>query len=161
MAKIVTTEHNIVSVSPWLGWGRVVAFGAVAGLAVWVFTALIARYIIEPLACGEALNSDICLAATPIAGNIATILIAPLAIIAMVRLGMVRPIIIALATAALLWPLAAWAEGLAWFEAIAWFVALYALSYGLFAWIVRSTLLWVAIVVSLAIVLIIRLTVFL
>jgi hypothetical protein len=161
MAKIVTTEYNTVNTSPWLGWGRVVAFGAVAGLAVWVFTALIARYIIEPLACGQAINADVCLAATPIAGNIATILITPLAIVGMVRLGVIRPIIIALATAALLWPLAAWAEGLFWLEAIAWFVALYALAYGLFAWIVRSTLLWVAIVLSLVAVLAIRLTIFL
>lgn len=159
MAKTVTTESNNVSASRWVSWGRVVALGAIIGLVVWVLTSLIARYIIEPLACGQTMNGDICLAATPLAGNIATVLVAPLAIVAMVRLRMVRPIITVLATAALLWPLAAWAEGLYWLEAIAWFIGLYALSYGLFAWIVRSTVLWVAFVLSLAAVLLIRLAI--
>lgn len=159
MAKIVTTEHNVVSTNQWAGWLRVVGFGAATGLAVWILTALLGRYVIEPLACGQALNAQVCVAVTPLAGNIATVLVAPLAILGMVRLGIIRPIIIAVAAAALLWPLAAWVEGLFWLEAIAWFIALYAVSYGLFSWIARHTVLWMAIVLSAAIALAVRIAI--
>jgi hypothetical protein len=161
MARIVTTEERIVSTNQWLTWLRIVGLGAAAGLAAWVITALIARYIIEPLACGQMVNATICLEATPIAGNIATILIVPLAILGMARLGILRPIIVAIAAGALLWPLAAWAEGLFWLEAIAWFITLYGLSYGLFSWIARNVQLWQAIVLCAAIVIAVRVAIIL
>jgi len=48
-----------------------------------------------------------------------------------------KPIIVAVASAVLLWGLANWTSGLAWQEVLGWGVLLYAISYVLFAWISR------------------------
>lgn len=137
-------------------WVRTIVLGAAIGLVFWILTVLIGRYVIEPLACGQVVNAALCADPKPLAGNIAAILVAVLGVIAMVRIGAARPIIVAVATAAILWQLGAWMSGLFWLEAIAWSVIIYALAYALFAWITRHALLWVTIVVSLVIVIFIR-----
>ena len=158
MAHVIIEDEAIIA-RTWRSWLQTIAIGAGTGLAAWVFTAVISRYVIEPLACGATLNAAVCSDATGMAGNIATIIVTTIAVIVMVRLRVIRPIIIAVASAALLWGLAAWAEGLFWLEIIAWSIGLYAIAYGLFSWIARSTVLWLAIVLSILIVLSIRLIV--
>lgn len=154
MAKALVDQEVIVR--PWQTWLRVVLIGAVIGLAFWVITALLARYVVEPLACRQMAEAAVCANATGVAGNIATILAGLGSIFALIRLGVARPIIVTVASAALLWNLAAMMVGLFWLEAVAWSIALYAAAYGLFAWITRYSILWVTIVVSLAIILLIR-----
>ena len=155
MAKVIIEDQQVVS-RTWYTWGRTIAVGAVAGLAYWVLTVLIGQYIVEPLVCRNIVDATACTNATPLAGNIAAILVAVLSIIGMVRMGIARPIIIAIASAALLWNLGAWTQGLFWLESIVWSVALYALVFALFAWITRAISLWITIIISLLIVLIIR-----
>ena len=94
--------------------------------------------------------------ATSIAGNIAAVVTALLAVLALVKMNIAQPVIIAVGSAALLWGLAGWTNGLFWIESIAWAVVLWALSFGLFAWITRYTRMIPAIIVALVIVVIIR-----
>jgi len=155
MAQVVITDQQAVAES-WAMWVRTVILGASVGLVFWILTVLIGRYIIEALACGPVLNAALCADPKPLAGNIATILVAVLGVVAMVRIGAARPIIVAVAAAALVWDLAAWTNGLFWLEAIAWSIIIYALAYALFAWITRYAILWATIVISLLIILIIR-----
>ena len=135
---------------------RTVLLGAAIGFVFWILTTLIGRYIIDPIACGQVVNAVLCNDPKPLAGNIAAILVAVGGVIAMVRIGASRPIIVAVATAAILWQLGAWISGLFWLEAIAWSVILYALTYALFAWITRHAVLWLTIAISLVIVIVIR-----
>ena len=155
MAQVIIEDREAIA-RTWVMWGRTIALGAVIGLIFWLVTLLIGRFVVEPLACRQIVNAAMCTNATPLAGNIAAILVAVLAIVGMVRMGVARPIIIAAASAAVLWNLSTWTMGLFWIEAIIWSALLYALSYALFGWITRYMTLWVTIVISLIIVVIIR-----
>lgn len=155
MAQIIITDQQAVTES-YAMWVRTVVLGAITGIVFWLLTILIARYIVDPIACGRLMNATLCVDSTPFAGNIAAILAAVVGVIAMVRIGAARPIVIAVASAALLWDLAAWTDGLFWLEAVAWSVMLYAAVYALFAWITRYANLWITVAISVLIVLIIR-----
>jgi len=155
MAQVIITDQQAVAES-YAMWVRTIILGAVTGLIFWLLTIIVARYVIDPLACGRAFNAALCVDSTPLAGNIAAILAAVVGVIAMVRIGAARPIVIAVATAALLWDLGAWTDGLFWLEAVAWSVILYAAVFALFAWITRYANLLITIILSVLIVLIIR-----
>lgn len=154
MAKVIADEQVVDRT--WSIWLRTVVIGAGLGAVFWIFTVLLNNYVIEPLACQNMVNASVCSNSVPLAGNIATILAGLLGIVVMVRMGIFRPIILAVASAALLWNLAGMTDGLFWAEALGWSVLLYALSYGLFAWIARYSRLWAVMTISVLIVLIVR-----
>lgn len=155
MAQVFITDQQVISTS-WREWGRTIGFGAATGLIFWLLTVLLQRYVVDPLVCRQIINATLCANSTPLTGNIAAILTAAIAVVFLVRAQIARPIILAVATAALLWDLALWTDGLFWLEAVVWSVALYALCYALFGWITRYAILWVTVVLSLLITVIIR-----
>ena len=155
MAQVIITDQEVVAES-WAMWVRTVVLGAIIGLVFWVVSVLLARYVIEPLVCRQVVDAAMCTNATPIAGMITTVLVAVAGIVAMVRMGIARPIIVAVATAALLWDLSAWTQGLFWLEAVSWSIILYGLTFALFAWITRYASLLMTIILSILVVLVIR-----
>ena len=155
MAQVVVTDQQVIAES-WAMWVRTVVLGAAIGVVFWVISVLFARYVVEPLVCRQVIDAAMCTNATPIAGMITTVLVAVAGIVAMVRMGIARPIIVAVAAAALLWDLSTWTQGLFWLEAIAWSVILYGLAFALFAWITRYASLLVTVILSVLIVLVIR-----
>jgi hypothetical protein len=62
-------------------------------------------YIIEPLVCRDLANAAVCVDSFGVAGNVATVIVAILGVFALVRNLQPRPIIIAVAAAAVLWGL--------------------------------------------------------
>ena len=159
MAKAVV-DHILVA-QPWRSWLKVVAVGAGAGLLAWLLTWLIAQYIVEPITCRQLVNAALCVNSTPIAGNIANVLASVVALIVLVRMRVTRPMVVVVVTLALLWDLTAWTLGLSRIETLLWSVGLYGLSYGLFAWIERSTRTWVVVTIALVLALAIRIAVLL
>ncbi len=157
MARVLTDEQTIL-MRPWQAWLRIVLVGAAVGIVFWILTALLGRYIVEPLTCRELVDAASCVNATSLAGNIAAILSALLAIIALLRMNIAQPVIIAVGSAAVLWSLAGWTNGLFWLESIAWAIVLWGLSFGLFAWITRYSRLIPSIIIATIVVLIIRIT---
>lgn len=155
MAQVVITDQQVIAESATM-WVRTIILGAITGLIFWLLMIIIGRYVIDPMACGQSFNAALCMDSAPLSGNIAAILAAVVGLISMVRIGAARPIIIAIASAALLWNLGTWIDGLFWLEAVAWSVVLYAMVYALFAWITRHDNLWATVVISLLIVLVIR-----
>ena len=155
MAQVVVTDQQVIAES-WAMWVRTVILGAIIGLVFWVVSVLLARYVVEPLVCRQVVDAAMCTSAVPLAGTITAVLVAVAGIVAMVRIGAARPIVVAVATAALLWDLSAWTEGLFWLEAVSWSVILYGLTYALFAWITRYASLLMTIILSILIVLVIR-----
>lgn len=160
MANILTDEQTLL-MRPWQAWLRIVFVGAGIGLLFWVLSALLAKYVIEPFTCRQIVDVAQCLNSTSLAGNVAAILAALGAILVLVRMNIAQPTVIAVVTAALLWDLSAYTTGLFWLEALAWSIILYALSYGLFAWITRYTRLIFAAIIALLITLIIRIAIIL
>lgn len=155
MAQVIIVNQQAVAES-YAMWVRTIILGAVTGLLFWILTIIIGHYIVDPIVCGRFFNAALCTDSIPLSGNIATIFAASVGVIAMVRMGAARPIIVAVASAALLWNLSTWTDGLFWLEAVAWSVILYAAVYALFSWITRYATLWVTALVSVLIVLIIR-----
>jgi len=154
MAKVIENQTVVVrAIRPWVS---VVLLGLGLGFIAWVITALLTRYVIEPLTCQQVMDAAACVNAPSVAGALSAIVTGLIALLVFIRTGIHRPIVLVVATAALLWSLGTWTNGLFWLEAIAWSMVLYTLSYSLFNFIARYSRLGVVIAVSLLIVLIIR-----
>jgi hypothetical protein len=121
MAKIVKSDIDSQVFTAFYPFWRIVIIGAVTGALFWGVT----------LAMDNYTNS------ISLAGNIATIITAIIAVAAMVRLQVAQPLIIATLAGAALWGLSEWVDGLFWAESIAISAALYLLTYVLFSWILR------------------------
>ena len=96
-----------------------------------------------------------------IAGNIATILIATIGIVIMLKMFIARPLLVALASAVALWGLASMTNGLVWYEIIAWSSLLYSLSYTVFSWVASYKKAVPAVVAVIIVVAIIRVVIIL
>lgn len=155
MAQVITDQRTVV-VKPWWARVRIFFIGAGLGLIWWVITALLRNYIIEPLACRDLSTATACVDSIGVAGNIAAVIIAIISVFILIRTFQPRPIIIAVASAAVLWGLGTYINGLAWYEALLWGVLLYALAYTLFSFVSRMAWLLGSIVVAVVIVLVIR-----
>lgn len=157
MAKTVVDNEQVVR-PEWQELLRFMGYGALVGVVYYLAMLMLNQYVVEPLACRTLTDATACVEAPVLAGRLATVVATVVAIGGMIRLSLARPLIVAVATSVLLWNLGAWTEGLYWLEAFAWAIALYALVYGLFGWIVRNTILWFSIVLSLIVVLLISLS---
>ncbi|HRN90771.1 MAG TPA: hypothetical protein PLZ58_02270 [Candidatus Saccharibacteria bacterium] len=157
MAKVIKEETIQAQViSPIYSAWRITAVGAALGAVYWGLTALIDYFIITPVFCRSAGNTTVCLNSVSVSGDIATILVAVIGIAIMIRLRIMQPLIIAVASAAVLWGLGGWTNGLAWGEIVAWSALLYGLAYLLFSWIARYNRIVPVLVYIVAIILIIR-----
>ena len=121
MAKVINNDTQPQSISESYSLWRIALVGIALGAIYGGLSPLIQRYI----------NS------TEVSGDIATILVATLGIIVMLRLHMAQPLIVGVTTAVTLWGLAQWTGGLNSSEAVAWSVLLYGLAYILFSWVAR------------------------
>ena len=156
MAKVIVDEQIRV-VKPWWDRVNVPIIGAGLGLVWWVLTSILRNYVVEPLACRDLASAGACLDSFGLAGTIAAILVAILGTAILVKAAQPRPVVIAVATAALLWSLGAYMNGLVWFETLIWAVVLYALSYTVFSFVARLRTLLAVLIVSAVVVVAIRL----
>lgn len=148
MARIIEKDQQIV-ISPRLRVLRMVAFGLVAGLLFWTAYAAINQTLITPLACGgQYFSSNACINASLISGNIGVIFVAIVSVASLIMLKEVRPLLISLPTAVILWPIGGWVEGLFWLEALAWSMIIFASSTMLFWLIARVYRLALSIVLA-------------
>lgn len=134
---------------------QVALLGAGLGILSWILTQLIRQIVFVPLFCGDPANS-MCVGATGSAGVIALIATTIAGLLGLVRLGVYRPLLVALASAVSLWGIAIWIGNLLWFEAIAWSIVLYVVSYVVFTWLVRPRAFVLAVGLVLAVVLLAR-----
>ncbi len=115
---------------------RVAIIGAILGAVAWGLALVLERFVLRALFCGDE-SAVACVNISAYAGNIAAVIVAIIGVIALVRAGVFRPLLIVLGAAISLWGLAAWLAPLGIVEQIAWSVVLYALAYVLYAWIAR------------------------
>ncbi len=155
MAQVII-EDNRVARPEWQIWLQLVGFGAIVGAIYWLLALLIGRYVVEPLACRDVIDVVACSDSSLLAGKLSTVLVALLATFGMIRAGIARPLVVAVAAAAVLWSLSEWTSGLFWAEALTWSIVLYALAYGLFGWIARHVNAIIAVILAILIVVAIR-----
>lgn len=133
MAEYVFESKPVVIEQQRSVFVRVALLGAALGLAAWVLTYLLERFVLSSLVCG----GEVCAQGTVFAGNIAGVIIAIVGVVALVRMAVYRPLLIALGAVISLWGLAAWLGGLSILESVGWTVLLYALAYSAYTWIAR------------------------
>lgn len=157
MASIVEEIDSRASESARYSVLIVGAIGVLLGLVFWGLTILLSKFMVEPLFCQATVSS--CLAATGVAGDISTIIVATIGIVIMVALKMARPLIVTVSTAVSLWGLAMLTSEFGWIEAALWSAWLYMLAYIVFSWVARYLLLKPVIVTMIVIVIMARLAV--
>lgn len=128
---------------------HVALLGVFLGLVAWGVTALVSNYVIDPLFCkAEGGNFSVCAQGGLLASNIASLLVGVLGVVALLRLGVFRPLLISLAVVITLWGLGPWLGALPWYEALIWSVVLYVVAYVVFSWLARVRTFWVALLTT-------------
>lgn len=118
---------------------------------------LLNRFVVEPLACRDLATASACVDSFGLAGSIAAVLAALLGVVLLVRAFQPRPIIIASATAVLLWDLGTLMSGLSWWATLLWGIFLYVACYVLFSLTSRLRAIIPALAVTLIVIVAIRL----
>jgi len=152
MAKVIPIDENVSSDTISYSIKAIALLGALLGLGFWLLSTLLNQLIIQPIFCQSTTGAATCLKSLSMSGDIATILIATVGIMLMINLKMVRPLIISVSSAAVLWGLSVWTSGLGWIEAIIWSILLYTVAYVLFSWIARYLLIKPVLIVMLLII---------
>ena len=112
---------------------KIALLGAALGLAAWALTYVLERYVLSSILCG----GEVCAQGTVYAGNIAGVVIAIVGVAVLVRMGIYRPLLIALGAVISLWGLAAWLNGMNVLESVGWTALLYVFAYSAYAWLAR------------------------
>lgn len=136
---------------------RVLLLGVILGAVGWLLTLLLNQFVLGPVFCGNQSTTGLCLNSEVTAGNIALVLMSIAGVLGLVRMGVYRPMLIAIAVVISLWGIAGWVDGLVWFEGFIWTILLYAITYAAFTWLVRPRSFLFAIILVLVLIALARL----
>lgn len=132
---------------------QIALLGAALGVIAWLVGAAISNFVIDPLFCkAEGGNFSVCAQGGLLASNIASLLVGGLAVVALLRLGVFRPLLISLAVIITLWGLGPWMGALPWYESLVWTILLYAVAYVAFSWLARIRVFWIALLATIAVI---------
>jgi len=137
MAKLIQSDDEPQLISNTYPFWKVLIIGIGLGLLYYLLTIIIQKYIITPIFCDSTSGVSACQNSLGVSGDISMIITAMVGIAIMVVSHMFQPLIIALATAATLWGMALWTDGLSILEIAGWSVLGFVLSYILYSWITR------------------------
>lgn len=135
-APATDTGSNLIDMRPDVVV-RIALLGIALGIVAWGLGSLLGRFVVAPLMCVGEAAGVVCASAEMTAGNISLVLVAIAGVLGLVRLGVYRPMLVAIAVGVCLWNLSALLAGLAWYEALAWTALIYMIGYAAFSWLVR------------------------
>ena len=133
---------------------QVLILGGVLGFISWGASVLFGQAISSSLLCGESVS---CGGLSVVSSTVIQLIVGLVALLGLVRLSLYRPLFIVLGAVVSLWGVESWAAGLVWYEGVIWSVLLSALTYLLFAWIVRPRKFAAAVILVVLVVLAVRL----
>lgn len=140
MVQVIQDELRPQPISMSYVWWKVGLVGTLIGLLWWLLLIVLKNFVVDPLFCKSLVDLSSCSNSMGLSGNISSILSGTVGLGVLVRLRVLRPIIIALATSITLWGLVLWVDGLSWWEVPLWSALLHGLTYILYSWIGRYTL---------------------
>lgn len=112
--------------------------GLVVGFLVMASNLGLQAYALEPLFC-QGTNQQYCDNVPLISIVLMTIVFHFIGLVALVRIGIIRPLLVVLATIVTLYGVHMWTQGLPWWGAILYAALLSGLAYLYFSWINRAT----------------------
>jgi len=134
----------------------IIIAGLVAGAVTWGLTALLETYIYKAILCGHA-NAGQCASSYQYALTTATIIGAAVGLLGLVRLHVFRPLLVIIASFISLWGVLTILQPAAWYVALFGAAVLYGFAFGLFAWMVRIRTFYIAALVVVVLVIVLRL----
>lgn len=154
-------EEEVAFTTPMNGrdLASIVITGVVAGFVVWLIYWLLMRYLTPRLFCDDPTTS-LCTSAPAAMDGVSLIIGAIVGLLGLIRLRSFRPLLVVLAVTVALGGLAQQADLLAWYWAALASAGLFAVAYALFAWVARIRAFWLALVVTVVLVVITRLALF-
>lgn len=120
--------------------------GFAAGILTWLLMLLLDRFILDPLLCTYV--TQYCSTSSVVALVISAIAAHFIALIALVRTGALRPLLVILAVLATLWGFNQWLSVMTWWQATLYSGLLSGLAYAYYAWINRLLSFPVALVLT-------------
>jgi hypothetical protein len=135
---------------------RLFVVGLLAGVVGWLLYLAITHYFVSPIFCRSADTFSICNNGGAIAWVSAHVIVLAAAVATMARLGIYRPLLVALAVLAALWGAHTWLGGLPWYTALGWQALLFGLAMALFGWVARISNFLFALIVTLLLVIVAR-----
>ncbi len=135
MAKVIVEPDEVIIPRWWDNMTGIIT-GALVGLVWYVSWIILDQYALEPLA----------------AGGVAHVISVTAGTLLLVRLFVARPLIISIGSMAILWTLGGALVGLGWGETLIWSVGLFMLSYGLLQLVAHVSKLWLAMAITVGIV---------
>lgn len=157
MAKVVVDRQSVVTA--WWPKLHLTFIAAGAGVLWWLMTGLLARLVVEPLACRSSATLTACGDVPSISGVIATVLVVAIALYGLVVMRQPRPLLVAVGVAAVAWGMGLYTAGLPWYLVLLFAVLVYIAAFHLFALIARIRLFWVSVAVAVTVAVIVRLLV--
>lgn len=130
--------------------------GALVGIGGWAIDLFLQRYFIEPVFCASPDSVGVCENGSTIAWVLSHVLVVGASVVAMVGAMIYRPLLVALAALITVWGMGGWLDGLVWWNAMLWQALIFALAYGVYAWIARTVQFWIAALVTLLVVVLCR-----
>lgn len=132
---------------------RVLLLGALIGVATYGVALLLRNFVFGPITCE---GGQVCANAASYGEITSAILLAIVGLLGTVRLRVFRPMIVVVAATASLWGLMVATDSLAWHWGLLAHGVLYGLAYGIFTWAVRIRRFWVALVLSVMLIVVLR-----
>lgn len=134
----------------------IIMFGAISGLVTWGLTFMLDAYIYKAILCGH--NAAIqCSSSYQYAVTTATIIGTAIGLLGLVRLHVYRPLLIIIASFISLWGLMVILRPLSWYAATFSIIGLYGFAFGFFAWLARIRSFYIALILVIATIVVLRL----
>ncbi len=157
MAKVVVDKQSVVAA--WWPKLHLTVVAAGAGALWWLLTGLIARLVVEPLACKSSATLTACGDVPSISGAITTVLVMTIALYGLVSIRQPRPLLLVIAASVVLWGLGLYTAGLQWYIVLLFAVLAYGATFHLFALTGRVRAFWLSCLVTALVVVAVRLLV--
>lgn len=133
--------------------------GALVGVFGWLLSLAVRTWIIDPVFCHSTQSFSICANGGTVAWTVAMIITSIVGLLVLVKSGVFRPLLIIIAAFIALWGVSGWLGPLPWWQAMLWHGGLFAVAYGLFAWVARVKAFLLALVLTIGLIIVTRLVV--
>ncbi len=132
--------------------GQVILSGLIAGIVAAGATLLFSAYVFKTLPC----VAETCGTGGQYAAVLAGIISGAVALFWLIRLQIFRPLLVVLAVTVSLWGISLYMLNWPWYTVLGVSAGLYAVAYGLFAWLSRVRQFWIVILLVVLIVVAVR-----